>query len=168
MRTLLIMLCLTFSAMAFGSATGGPLGDAMLEGKVSPFPANAFSGKSGPTPDPSGIKEIQNILSPYLVLEGDLGFLEISDIFSISSVEISEKYSDHTTIKQVFHLSGKNRESVILRLQNAVDSARLSAAIKSIVSCVTGSFWEAVRSWGYEACYTLNHEGEWVLTSYRQ
>lgn len=169
MRTLLIMLFLTFPAIAFGSATEQPFGDLILEGNKSPFPASAFSGKSGPTPDPSGVKEIQNILSPYLVLTGDLGFLKISEVLSISSVEISEKHSDNTTIKQSFHFSGeKNKESTALQLQNIVDSARSSFTIKSLVSCVTGSFWEAGRSWGYEACYILNHRGEWVLISYRQ
>lgn len=169
MRTFLIMLFLTFPPIAFGSATEPPFGDVILEKYTSPFPASAFSGKSGPIPDPSGVEEIQKILSPYLVLTGDLGFLKISEVLSISSVEISEKHIDNTTIKQTVHASGgNNTESTALQLKNIVDSARLSSTIKSITSCVTGGFWEAGRSWGYEACYILNHQGEWVLISYRQ
>lgn len=166
-RNFLALAALTFSAMAFGSGLEKPAGDMMFENRISPFPSGAFFGGSGPSPDPGGANDIAKALSPYLTLEGDLGFMEISELFAVRSVEISVKLADATTIKQVFPFSGKeSTDAVRSRLQHAVETAKSSATATSLASCVTGNFWADGQSWGFSACYTLDHDGTWGQKSY--
>lgn len=168
MRFLLLMAILTFSTLAMGSNMERSHGDVMFQKQIAVFSASALSGGTGPVPDPSGVKEIADVLSPYLALTGDVGFLEIAEIFSVSAVELSEKIGDDTTIKQVYAFNTKEpRASVISRLQHAVASAKSSADTSSLSACVSGRFWAIGHSWGFEACYQLNPNGEWTQMSYR-
>ncbi len=168
MKVILAMFVLIFSTVVYGSSIGSPNGDLMFEAKVSPFPDNVMSGGNGAAPDPANIQGIVKYLSPYLVLKGDLGFLEISELLSVSRIDISEHVGKDTVITTSYSFNTKeSRESVISRVQEAVVSAKSSAGVSSITSCVRGSFWSNGRSYEYEACYMLNHKGEWIQISYR-
>lgn len=169
MRFFLLLAMLAFSILTHAAGSGGYIdGEAFDQAKDSPFSPRAFSGGRGVVPDPSGVKEIAEVLAPYLSLKGDLGFLEISRIFSVATVSVSERYEDGTTLMQTYPLKQRSgRDAVLLRLQDSIHSAKSAVGLSSIVACVRGSFWNNGRSHEYEACYLLNHNGEWIQTSYR-
>lgn len=168
MRIFLIMAALAFSTMAMGANVERQRGEVMFQKRIAVFSPSALSGGTGPIPDPRGVKEIADVLSPYLTLTGDTGFLDISEIYSVRTVELSEKIGDDTTIKQVFSFDKKtDRASVISRLQDAVASAKSSASTTSITACVAGNFWATGGPWGFEACYQPHDNGQWIQHAYR-
>ena len=167
MRMSLAVVATLFSTMAFASGIEKTAGEMMFEKKISPFPYAAFSGGTGTTPDASGTRETQEALTPYHTLQGDLGFLKLSEIFSIRSVEITEKLGEDTVIKQVYSFTRKeNRKSVTSRLQEAIASAKSSVTTRAITACTSGSFWAIDHTWDSKMCHALDHSGNWNMTRY--
>lgn len=143
-------------------------GETMLKEGISPFPPSAFDGGNGTFPDPSGISDMHSLLSPYFTVSGDLGFLKISEIFSVDSVEISKSHGKKAGVNQSFSLSDKaSRNDTISEIRAMITAAKSSSGLASTRVSVRGRFVQNGRLYHYQAHHGLEENGDWELISWQ-
>jgi len=168
MRYLVFFVILVLSAAGNCTSLEVPLGDKLRDAHLSPFAPGELSGGKGPIPNQAAVQVINEKLRPFRNQDGLLGFLSIGSIFAVDEVVVSESFGERTQIKTAFSFSGKQSRAEVLRDLTALILAEKSqAGLKSVTSCVRGSYWYEREAWGYEACYEQDADGNWVMTSYR-
>ena len=133
----------------------------------APFAPGELSGGKGPIPNQSAVQVINEKLRSFRSPDGELGFLDIGNIFAIDKVVVFESFGENAQIKTAYSFLGKqNRAEVIRQLTTHVRAEKSVSGLKSVTACVQGSYWYQREAWGYEACYEQDADGNWVMTSY--